>query len=107
MQKRAKINIFCHFFDFGSLDLLDIAYDDGPKYFSTSSSGYRSCTIKWACIMCIDCASVKCAHMHIGLFLDFGGLDRLYIAYYGSPKCFSTCGAGYSSCINPVHAQCA
>ena len=62
--------------------------DDGPKYFSSSSSGYRSCTIKWACIMCINCACVKCAHMHIGLFLDFSGSDRLDIAYYGSPKCF-------------------
>ena len=55
-----------------------------------------------SCTMCINSA-----HMHIGLFLDFGGSDRLDIAYDGSPKCFSTYGAGYSSCINPVYAQCA
>ena len=47
-----------------------------------------------SCTMCTNCA-----HMHIGLFLDFGGLDGLDIAYDGSPKCFSTCGAGFSSCI--------
>ena len=38
--------------------------------------------------------------MHIGLVLDFGDSNRLLIAYDGSPKCFSTYGAGYSTCIN-------
>ena len=37
-----------------------------------------------SCTMCINCA-----HMHIGLFLDFGGSDRLDIAYDDSTKCFS------------------
>ena len=50
---------------------------------------------------------INCAHMHIGLFLDFGGSDRLDIAYGASPECFSSYGAGYNSCINPVLAQCA
>ena len=50
---------------------------------------------------------INCAHMHIGLVLDFGDSNRLLIAYDGSPKCFSTYGAGYSSCIHPVYAQCA
>ena len=31
--------------------------------------------------------------------LEFGGSDRLDIAFDGSPKCFSTSGAGYSLCI--------
>ena len=53
-----------------------------------------------SCTMCINCA-----RMHIGLFLDFGGSDRLDIAYYGSPKCFSICGAGYSTSVYPVSAQ--
>ena len=34
-----------------------------------------------SCTMCINCA-----HMHIGLFLNFGGSDQLDIAYDGSPK---------------------
>ena len=42
---------------------------------------------------------INCAHMHNGLFLNFGGLDQLHIAYDGSPKLFSTSGAGYSLCI--------
>ena len=42
---------------------------------------------------------INCAHMHMDLFLDLGGLDRLDIAYDGSPKCFSTCGSSYRSCI--------
>ena len=46
---------------------------------------------------------INCAHMNICLFLDFGSLDWLDIAYDDSPKCFSSYGAGYSSCINAVH----
>ena len=42
---------------------------------------------------------INCAHMHIGLFLNFGGSDQLHIAYDDSPKCFSTCGAGFCSCM--------
>ena len=49
----------------------------------------------------------KCAFVHISLFLDFGGSDLIRIAYDYSSKCFSTSGAGFSSCINSVHAQCA
>ena len=45
--------------------------------------------------------------MHIGLFLNFGGSDRLDIAYDDSPQCFSTYNAGYSSCIiNKVCIMC-
>ena len=50
---------------------------------------------------------INCAHMHIGLFHHFAGSDWLDIAYYGSPKCFSICGAGYSTSVYPVYAQCA
>ena len=83
--KKSKNNFFCHFLGFASFNWLSIAYDDSPKYFSTSGSGYRSCTVKYVCIMCINSACINCAHMHIGLFLNFGGLDWLDIAYYGSP----------------------
>ena len=42
-----------------------------------------------------------------GLFLDFGGSDRLDIAYDDSPKCFSTYGSGLRSCtINQVCIMC-
>ena len=50
---------------------------------------------------------INCAYMHIGLFLNFGGSDRLDIAYDGSPKCFSTCDSGYRSCIiNQICIMC-
>jgi len=45
--------------------------------------------------------------MHIGLFFNFGRPDKPYIAYDDNPKCFSTCDAGFSSCIHQVYAQCA
>ena len=49
----------------------------------------------------------KLCTLHIGLFLDFGGSNRLDIAYCGSPNCFSTCGTGFSSCmINQVCIMC-
>ena len=34
-----------------------------------------------------------------GPFLVFGDSDRLEIAYDGSPKCFSSCGNDFGSCI--------
>ena len=34
-----------------------------------------------------------------GTLVEFGGTDRLDIAYDDSPKCFSTCGAGFCSCM--------
>ena len=42
-----------------------------------------------------------------GLFLTFGVALRPDIAYDGSPKCFSTCGSGYRSCIiNQICIMC-
>ena len=72
---RAKKEVFAHFLNFGGLDRLDIAYDDSPQCFSTYNAGYSSCIINKVCIMCINCASINCAHMHIGLFLNFGCSD--------------------------------
>ena len=60
--------------------------------------------------MCINCAKKeqkRAKNEVFGLFLDFGGSNRLDIAYDGSPKCFSTYGSGYRSCkINQVCIMC-
>ena len=57
--------------------------------------------------MCINCAKKRAKSEVFGLFLDFGGSDRLDIAHDGSPKCFSTYDSGLRSCtINQVCIIC-
>ena len=53
MQKRAQIEVFGRFIEFGWLDWSDIANDDSAKCFSTFVNVSRAFIINYSCIISI------------------------------------------------------
>ena len=86
---------FCHFFEFGTSDGLDIAYYDSTKCSSTFDHDKRSCIINQVCIINVIYAKNEV----FGHFLEFGTQDGSHIAYFDSTKCFLTSDIGKRSCI--------
>ena len=93
MQKRAKNEVFGHYFEFGQLDWLDIAYNDRAM-FSTIRQYYKVMEIH---------SKVSKKHFWMiqsvknevfGHYLEFGLLDWLDIAY-DDRIVFSTIGQHY------------
>ena len=88
---------FGHFLDFGTLNGLDIAYNDSAKCSSTFANGYRSCMIHWLCMISIIYAK-RAKNEVFDHLIKFGWFDWSDIAYNDSAKCFWTFGNGYRPC---------
>ena len=73
MIQRAKKEVFCHFFQFGTSDELDIVYYDSTKCFPAFDNIIQKSQKAFL-------NDPKWQKRGFGHFLDFGLLDRLDIA---------------------------
>ena len=114
MQKRAKNEVIGHYFEFGQLDWLDIAYDDRAIYFPPFGNTTRSWRIiqksqksifEWskvpkmrflAIILSLVCWIDLILHMMIELYVFHhlatlpgheGSFNSLKKAFLNDPKC--------------------
>ena len=91
MQKRAKNEVFGHYFELGQLDWLDIAYNDRAM-FSTIRQYYKVMK-NHSKVSKKHFWMIRSAKNEVfGHFLEFGLLVRLDIAYFDGTKCFLTFG---------------
>ena len=66
MPKRAEIELFGHFIEFGWFDWYDIAYNDSAECFSTFANDYMLRIVYWRCIVSIICAEQNPNRMVFG-----------------------------------------
>ena len=92
MQKRAKNEVFGHYFDFGQLDWLVIAYDDRAIWFPLVGNTNRSWRIIQKSLKSIFWKIWSAKNEVFGHYLEFGLLDWLDVAYYDRTICFLTFG---------------